>query len=335
MTTLRYENIDTLNEDQRDSNESVVVITYATHDQGYFRCLRESCERFGYPLIVLGFGRKWNGYGAKLQETLKAMREQPPNQFVIFVDAFDTFMCGPPQDAIAAFKAAGSPRMIVGASRPMTTESLHRKLFGESRSAPPRCRQSPYQFLCSGTYMCRAGDGVELFSSLLPIKESDDDQELIVRLRNRLGDDSIRLDCGCELFGTFCPKTLNGSLRQDDKISVLEKNGLKRIHCGVTNTMPVVVHGPGNTDLSPLVAAMEFEDGGAGTPNKFIVEKVYYHGMNVLSKYSSMILLAAFSALILTAVVLITVLLKRYQSEIRGKEARDGETNNILSRDTQ
>lgn len=334
-----------------EEQESVVVITYATHEQGYFRCLKESCDLFGYRLLVLGFGREWRGYGAKLQETLNAMRAMPPNQLVMFVDAFDAFMCGPPEDAVAAFRAAGSPKMVVGANRSMTTDGVHRKLFGENNMIPVRCTKSPYRFLCSGTYMCRARDGVDLLSSIR-LTEQDDDQVLLVKLRNRHSDGVIALDCNFALFATLMPQSLGGRVRKDDKICIVDSSlsrffGVrdasaaaghassscdalqtaertqKRIYSGVTHTMPVVVHGPAHCDLSPLIASMGFKERFIPTPSKFIVNKVVHHAKNVITQYSERIWLSAFSILLIALCILVMILAKRFQREQRKNEQKE------------
>lgn len=288
---------------------SIVVLTYATHDQGYFKTLKESCTRFGYDLRVLGFGEKWKGYGKKFIAVIEALQSLPPDQLVMFVDAFDVFMCGPASDAIEGYKQAGSPPMLVGASRCFTgAEDIHRQVFNDNLNSIS-CPDSPYNILCSGTYMCTAENGYELLSSLLPIQESADDQILLASLRNKHGDDVIKLDCGFFVFATLIPPFMNLGVPEKDKISVVIKDGVERVYSGVTKTFPCVVHGPANAILTPIVEAMQFDEDTNDVPTSFLVEKFCYHTCNFLSTFCVFIVLGL--VIILLICVIIYLLLSK------------------------
>lgn len=298
---------------QQAAPSSVIVLTYATHCQGYFKCLQESCARYGYELRVMGFGEKWQGYGKKLQAVLAALRQMHPQQLVIFVDAFDVFMCGPAAEAVRIYEAADSPKMLVGASRTMCGPNMHKALFGEQTLAVPRCANSPYQNLCSGTYMARAGVLVELLASLEPIGDKDDDQRLLVKLRNKHGDDVVRLDCRWEAFATVLPERLRGDVRAQDKTSVVTMpDGSKRVHCGVHNTYPIAVHGPGDANMMPLVQQMGFESAAAKAPASYTVKKILYHSGNAMQTYKSALYGSVVLLLLLATVAVVAVVVVRY-----------------------
>jgi hypothetical protein len=70
----------------------IEALTVCTHDAGYFRALRESCERQDLPLTVLGFGQPWRGLNGKFQLVREALARRPPDRIVLFVDAFDVLL---------------------------------------------------------------------------------------------------------------------------------------------------------------------------------------------------------------------------------------------------
>lgn len=43
----------------RIKNIKLHVLTFATHEQGYFKTLQESCKKLNINLVVLGMGNKW------------------------------------------------------------------------------------------------------------------------------------------------------------------------------------------------------------------------------------------------------------------------------------
>ncbi|OTN67358.1 Uncharacterized protein PKNOH_S06430600 [Plasmodium knowlesi] len=71
------------------------VLTFATHEQGYFKTLQESCSRLNIELTVLGMGKKWEGFITKLVKVKEYIKSCNDNDIVLFVDGFDTFFVQP------------------------------------------------------------------------------------------------------------------------------------------------------------------------------------------------------------------------------------------------
>ncbi|KJP85531.1 hypothetical protein AK88_04840 [Plasmodium fragile] len=71
------------------------VLTFATHEQGYFKTLKESCSRLNIELTVLGMGKKWEGFITKLVKVKEYIKSCNDNDIVLFVDGFDTFFVQP------------------------------------------------------------------------------------------------------------------------------------------------------------------------------------------------------------------------------------------------
>jgi hypothetical protein len=71
------------------------VVTVATKSDKYFPALRESCQRFGYELVVLGWGKKWKGFTWRFELLSDYLKTIPSDEPVCFVDAYDVIMLRP------------------------------------------------------------------------------------------------------------------------------------------------------------------------------------------------------------------------------------------------
>jgi len=76
------------------------------------------------------------------------------------------------------------------------------------------------------------------------------------------------------------PATFGGEVRTDDQLKIVRADGddvAFRLHSGVTNTFPLVVHGPANADLVPILQQLGYDKHGVGTPLLYKLKKVAYH----------------------------------------------------------
>jgi hypothetical protein len=299
-------------------SDGCLVLTYATHRQGYMDVLEQSCARYGYRLRILGMGERWRGYCAKLNAAIAAMRSLPRNQLVLFVDAFDVFMCAPASLAESVYREAGEPTMLVGASRSVGGDAfalVHNRMFDESSNLRDNeCKKSPYRFTCAGTYLCRAGPCADLLQAAGVVDDSQDDQAVINRLRKQHGSSAIALDYSQRAFATLLSSFVRGKIRSEDRITVrVDADGNKRVHCGVTDTMPLLVHGPGDTDLSPLIAQLGFDvpPRREATPHSYVLSKVTYHTKQMFDAFRQETLLGFAVLMVFLAILLIVVAILR------------------------
>lgn len=68
------------------------VFTVVTHSDGYFKSLQESCKKNKINLDILGWGETYSGHMFKTDKTIEYLRNQDPNQIVLFVDGFDSLI---------------------------------------------------------------------------------------------------------------------------------------------------------------------------------------------------------------------------------------------------
>lgn len=86
------------------------VVTLATHDSGYLQALKESCDRYGYDLKVLGWGEKWEGFVMRANLYKEYLKEIPPDEYVVCCDAYDVLALRPAEELLQEIK--GSDKVI-------------------------------------------------------------------------------------------------------------------------------------------------------------------------------------------------------------------------------
>ncbi len=79
------------------------LVTVATHSERYFPYLKLSAEKYGHDLVVLGWGKKWEGYTWKLLLMKEYLRGVADNELVCFIDGFDVIVLQSPDKIEAAY----------------------------------------------------------------------------------------------------------------------------------------------------------------------------------------------------------------------------------------
>jgi hypothetical protein len=79
------------------------LVTYATHSEGKFEELTKNKD-----LVVLGFGKKWNGFDDKIRGVLEYMKDLKDNDIVCYIDGFDSVLIKDSATIEKRFKASGS-----------------------------------------------------------------------------------------------------------------------------------------------------------------------------------------------------------------------------------
>ncbi|ANQ07226.1 Uncharacterized protein PCOAH_00016120 [Plasmodium coatneyi] len=95
VTTMGATTVDVTKMKAKIRSSKLHVLTFATHEQGYFKTLQESCSRLNIDLTVLGMGKKWEGFITKLVKVKEYIKSCNDNDIVLFVDGFDTFFVQP------------------------------------------------------------------------------------------------------------------------------------------------------------------------------------------------------------------------------------------------
>ena len=131
------------------------IVTYATHSQGYFEILKQSCP----DIIVL---EKENN---KINATVNFCKSKKPDDIICFVDGFDSVVLSLKEEILENYKLFNIPLVFSQGSHPSTffTKYLQDKLYG-------KCKDKR---LNSGLYIGTAESIIDFWKDM---KETEDDQ---------------------------------------------------------------------------------------------------------------------------------------------------------------
>lgn len=76
----------------KKKEQTMIVVTYATDDQGWFRALEAGCLRHRLTLVVLGWGATWKNFLQKPRAVKDFLRQVSPTEMILVVDAFDVLI---------------------------------------------------------------------------------------------------------------------------------------------------------------------------------------------------------------------------------------------------
>ncbi|XP_046879304.1 procollagen-lysine,2-oxoglutarate 5-dioxygenase 2 isoform X2 [Hypomesus transpacificus] len=226
------------------SSDKLLVLTVATQKTDGFRRFMQSANYFNYTVKVLGMGEPWKGGdvgrsiggGQKvrlLKEAMEVLADQE-NLVVLSVDSYDLIFAGGPDEILRKFQQANHKVLFAAEGLVWPDKRLVDKY--------PSVR-SGKRFLNSGGIMGYA-PYVNKVVKQWDLHDNDDDQLFYTKIyldlsqRNSL---NITLDHKCQIF-----QNLNGAI---DEVLLKFGNERVRVRNSVYDTLPVVVHGNGNTKM--------------------------------------------------------------------------------------
>ena len=215
----------------REAKPVLSAFTVATERLPELQRLLNSGLRYGLQIEPLGLGTAWRGGdmfngpggGQKINLLRPALQQLPPEQPTLFVDGYDTIICGHAADIVAAWNRTCNGPLF--AAEVYCWPDKHRI------DDYPQI-DTPYRFLNSGAFIGKAGDLLGIVED--SIDDHADDQ-LYYTERFLSGKYNIALDSNCQLF-----QCLNGAL--DD---VQSDEGRGMLFNRRTETWPAVIHANG------------------------------------------------------------------------------------------
>ncbi|KAM8881299.1 procollagen-lysine,2-oxoglutarate 5-dioxygenase 2 isoform 2-T2 [Synchiropus picturatus] len=224
--------------------EKLLVLTVATEETDGFRRFMQSASYFNYTVKVLGMGEAWKGGdvghsiggGQKvrlLKEAMEGLADQE-DLIVLSVDSYDLIFAGGPEELLRKFQQANHKVLFAAEALIWPDKRLAEKY--------PSVR-SGKRYLNSGGIMGYAPN-IHRIVSQWNLHDNDDDQLFYTKIfLDPLQRESLNmtLDHRCQIF-----QSLNGAVDE-----VLLKFGTDRVRVRNTvyDSLPVVVHGNGNTKM--------------------------------------------------------------------------------------
>ena len=228
---------------------NIYLVTVATHSQGYFPILKESCKRQNAELIVLGYNEKWKGFAWRFELVRNFLKTLNGNDIVVFIDAFDVILLNNLSIIKERFIEKNTPILFSKDGDPGDPifKYLARRVF-------PQCNNININ---AGCYMGYVNGLIMMFDRIYSINGSkinddDDDQRLFISLcKDDFFKKNIKIDTEQNIFLNILPKHLLTTeilfTSKDGKI--LNKDGNE----------PCVIHAPGNGDLNEIAFMYGYE----------------------------------------------------------------------------
>ena len=206
---------------------SLVAYTVATHDSHELKRLTQSFSQGGIPLLILGFGCKWQGFGNKILWLKEQLSKQNLSKahIVLFVDAYDVINLASAAEIVAKFTRFGSDLVISGEKGCHPDPQLAREF---DSNAPP------FRYPNSGGYIGYSSAVMEMLNSA-EISPHQDDQRFVSQyvIQNPR---KCSIDTNCEIFLPLFDVVASDLALTNDKKRVLLRD---------KGTQPCILHGNG------------------------------------------------------------------------------------------
>ncbi len=238
------------------------LVTFATHNSGYFLSLQESAAKNGFETVVIGYGEKWEGFTQKLIAIKNYLMKINKKELVLFTDAFDCIVLGSAKELENKYKMLNTTKVLFSASR---DNMIMQKIFGPINSKDVH---EEFNRLVSGCYIGYAGKMVELFDNMCDDNNNkcdpaEDDQIRLTKYYNKckecllLDHDSnlfYNIDFDKNIISSFFD-ILSGTQDKhpvplESKYYTFQEN---RIVLASSGNRPVILHGNGNLNLDNFV----------------------------------------------------------------------------------
>ena len=254
------------------------IVTVATQSNYYFPYLKESVERNGGELVVLGSGEEWHGFNWRYQLVIEYLKTTNKTDIVCFVDGYDIICCRNLNKLTTDFlklKNTHNCKIIVGEDKYYTSEIL-KQIMAYNIFNGGTCKE---KFLNSGTYIGFSEDILDVIINIYTnsISNMDDDQ-LLMKKYCRLNPHDFYIDVKSELFLTI----IKPYSEIDDLVHI--ENGKLRYK----NSEPYFIHGSSNTYLDNILLKLGYKiDNTIRNKLKDDFYKKYslYFSPNIYNKY--------------------------------------------------
>lgn len=208
----------------------VVTTVSNPNDEGFLK-FKQSLEKFNWEYDVM---THYEAYGSK-QLNAYNYAKQTDCSHLFILDAYDVIVLGTMEEALSKIKNYSS--IFFNAEKAVYPYSEWEKEYP--------MENSEWRYLNGGACFVEVPLYIKMFEEF-PIKDRDNDQANLARIyldcRDRF---NFKLDVNCNVFQSI-------AFEAEDDFSY--KNN--RLHNNKTNTIPVIIHGNGKTDMSKIYSLM-------------------------------------------------------------------------------
>lgn len=202
---------DTNKKPAHQTRKVVHVIVVATEADKAYQLLASISTKDGYKVHVRGVGEEWTGYNFKLRHTLALAKTLEPDDVLMHLDAYDTYVLAHAREVLEKFYNMDA-NIVVSTEKTLAPvpEFHNERMMGIMEHVYPTS-PNQYRWINSGTYIGYAGAIDTVLSEMpqdfhcdMPTGEQtghSDDQRCFHTLLVKDGDKhNIKLDYTQEIF---------------------------------------------------------------------------------------------------------------------------------------
>jgi hypothetical protein len=246
---------------------TLILFTVATFESGYMNELKQSCNNNNISMHVVGDGVKWDGWQTKLKLIHEFVEKIPKEQFVLYTDAYDSFIVANEEEIIKAYYEATNgddSKILFTATK---SDFWYKSIFGDICGN----KNDVYNSLNAGGFMGKAKYITNLFKNYCDKEKNKnkcyekniDDQKIFNDICLKK-DSNIILDSNCHVFYIFdWTNTLISYLnllqkKQRETLPIENEfyffdNKTNRLIVRETGSKPCVLHANGNANCDIII----------------------------------------------------------------------------------
>lgn len=211
----------------------IKIITYANIVQRGLNELIRSLDYFGYDYEILGKGEHFYGMACKQVSLYEWCKKNKEYDYFVFADGYDSFFLSPKEELINKIEELNEYELIVSVEKNCYPDFYKANMYP---SAP-----TEWKYINAGGFAMNPSKFVEMFEKYPLHKENPNDQDWFTDIfLNKCV--KIKADYECKIF-----QTIWGT--KSDELSISEDN---RIYNELTDEIPCIIHGNGQSDLTDI-----------------------------------------------------------------------------------
>jgi len=233
-----------------DTN-SLKIVTVATKSNYYLPYLKESVEKNGNELVILGYGQEWTGFNLKYSLMIDYLKTLNKKDIVCFVDGYDVICCRnlkylsnnflKIKEKYGCKIVVGEDKMDMGNFMNQLSRNFIYLFFGGM------CKKT---FLNSGTYIGYVEDILNITNNIYNLTNSNiSDDQVEMKKYCRLHPNDFYIDIHSEIFLTINKPYCN----IDHLIEIDENNNLY-----YKEKKPFFIHAPAGTFLDNVLTRLGY-----------------------------------------------------------------------------
>lgn len=222
-------------------------VTIATKMDGYMKFFLESCKMHNVNINVLGFGKKWLGFGWRWMLVKKFLIDKEDDDIVCFLDSYDLIVNKSVEDLESVFRSLGTEFLV-------SRETQAHMLLDFSLKFLSKCFSSKWEsidnvLINAGTWMSTKRAFMKMLNEVRTNPEykfslSSDDQGMLCRyIKNNR--DLVKIDMENKVFlvsiSPFFGFFYNKDITFDGEKILFRGNPAFFIHCPAKANMNEVI----------------------------------------------------------------------------------------------